>query len=88
MFNKSEIMKRAWEIVRKADVRRYGLRLILRNALRTAWHEAKQRVADEARLHAPKVALTAAQVELERLHNKTRWTPVDYCRAKSLQRAA
>lgn len=50
-YDRAAIMKAAWVIVRGADVARFGLRTILRNALRFAWTQAK-RAAAEARRRA------------------------------------
>lgn len=41
VFDRAAIMRDAWRMVRKADVSRFPLRLLLRNALRTAWTKAK-----------------------------------------------
>ncbi len=86
-FNKSEIMTRAWAIARKADVAKHGLRLILRNALRTAWSEAKYAV--EATKRAARAALPRTPADKIReailvLDCKTRWTQADYARHSDL----
>ena len=75
-FNKSAIMKRAWEIIRKADLARFGLRFILRNALRKAWQEAKD-VIRSAKFRAYLDA-NPIDPELARLEAKDRWTREDY----------
>lgn len=45
-YDRTAIMQAAWAIVRRADVARHGLRLILRNAMRTAWARAKAAVRE------------------------------------------
>ena len=67
-------------------------RLLIANCLRTAWHAVKalaRAVQLAAVITEPR---TPEQRELDRLHNKTRWSPADYLRARELrhemQRAA
>ena len=85
-FDKAAIMKRAWEIVRKADVAKFGLRFILRNALRTAWREAKD-VIRAAKFRAYLDA-NPVNLELARLEAKDRWRAEDYDEARRLRSAA
>ena len=44
-YNRTAIMTHTWEIVRKANVAKFGLRFILARALKAAWSEAKHAVA-------------------------------------------
>ena len=54
MFNKSEIMRRAWAIVKKgSEWQKYRLRR-LRYALQDAWGEAKRTAKAETRTIADK----------------------------------
>lgn len=47
-YDRRAIMHAAWGRVRKANRARFPLRVILRNALRGAWMEAKQEAARAA----------------------------------------
>lgn len=40
-YDRAAIMRAAWEMVRTADLTQFNLRLLLKNALRTAWQAAK-----------------------------------------------
>lgn len=87
MFNKSQIMNRAWELVRKADVAKFGLRRILRNAMRTAWNEAKYAVAAAKRAALAALPRTEADNIRETilvLECKDRWTDADRTRHSAL----
>ncbi|MBL4768032.1 MAG: hypothetical protein JKY94_10010 [Rhodobacteraceae bacterium] len=71
MFNKSEIMTRAWELVGQWGYSKF----MFRRALRMAWHDAK--------MAAHRAALTAADMvreQISMLENKDRWTEADYTR--------
>lgn len=93
-YDRTAILKAAWAIVRGADVARYGLRLILRNALRCAWSDAKRAVA-EARRQAEALARAARpRTEAERiaeeilcLECKDRLSPSDWQTLASLRTA-
>lgn len=66
-FDRSAIMKAAWVIVRNANVARFGLRFVLRNALRQAWNDAKSAVR-AARWAAEREAEAARpQTEADRI---------------------
>ena len=87
MFNKSQIMNRAWELVRKANVAKFGLRRILRNAMRTAWNEAKYAVAAAKRAVLAALPRTEADNIRETilvLECKDRWTDADHSRYGAL----
>lgn len=70
-YDLRQIMIRAWEIIRKANVARFGLAFVRRNALRTAWAEAKALVR-AARAAAAGVVKLADPVEREILDIETR----------------
>lgn len=75
-FNKSAIMTRAWDIVRKGQ---YSARMF-RRALMTAWHEAKQA--------ARRAAMTEADCVREAismLDNKDTWSDADRARMTKLR---
>ena len=82
MYNKSEIMRRAWEIVREADLSRFGLRATLRRALIVAWRDAKEAVAlaDHDKLMANPIRQKIWMIEC-----KNRLTDTDYARIRDLQ---
>ena len=87
MFNRSEIMQSAWVRVRKANVARFGLRIVLRNALRAAWNEAKQalRMARLAAAQAlPKGEAARIRHAIYLLECKDRWGQADYRRHDEL----
>ncbi|MDF0603890.1 hypothetical protein P1J78_24560, partial [Psychromarinibacter sp. C21-152] len=83
-YDRSAIMRRAWEIIRKADVARFGLNVIKRNALRAAWQEAKFAAEDAAA--RPVAELSAAEKELVCIENKNRQTDADQRRMEELRR--
>lgn len=90
IFNRTAIMTHAWEIVRRANVALYGLRTILRRALRAAWSEAKHKLAmaraeQQAQTHSPEVARTRDAIAA--LEGKDRWTQADYARIGVLRAA-
>lgn len=79
MFNKSQIMNRAWELVRKANIAKFGLRRILR----TAWNEAKYAVvaAKRAALAAlPRTEADNIRETILVLECKDRWIDADRTR--------
>jgi hypothetical protein len=86
MFNKSQIMNRAWELVRKANIAKFGLSL--RRAMRTAWNDAKYAVAAAKRAALAALPRTRADDIRETilvLECKDRWTQADrtrYCEYK------
>lgn len=84
MFNKSEIMKAAWVLVRRANVAKFGLRTVLRNALRNVWRKAKA----EAQLAAMRpLSETAAKIWV--IESKdVRLTAADYREIAALRHAA
>lgn len=75
MFNKSAIMTRAWEIVRKGQ---YSARMF-RRALMSAWHEAKQ-----AARRGLQTAADGIREQISMLENKTRWNAADHTRYGAL----
>lgn len=84
MFNRSEIMKAAWVLVRRANVARFGLRTVLRNALRRVWAKAKAEAAEAARR-----PMTEVQARIWMIESKdTRLTGADYAEILSLRAAA
>ena len=76
MFNKSEIMKRAWEIVKERGAK--FNRINMRYAMYRAWGEAKKAVA------MPLTAVEQIRAAISMLQNKTRWTQTDYARNDAL----
>lgn len=73
MFNKSEIMRRAWAIVKKGpDWQKYRLRR-LRYALQDAWTEAKR-----AAKVAPQIAVEKLRAELWAFECKDRLSGNDW----------
>lgn len=84
MFNKSEIMKAAWVLVRRANVARFGLRAVLRNALRTVWAKVKAEASEAARR-----PMTDAQARIWTIESKDiRLTSGDYAEILCLRAAA
>lgn len=84
-YDRAAILKAAWAIVRGADVARYGLRLILRNALRCAWSDAKRAVAEArrqaealARAARPRAQADRIAEEILCLECKDRLSPSDW----------
>lgn len=59
MFNRSEIMREAWKLVRRGNRDRFPLRFLLRNALRTIWGRVKHNALMAAR---PATSATEARV--------------------------
>ena len=76
MFNKSQIMKRAWEIVSKV---RYSL-INMRYAMYQAWAEAKR-----ALLTAKEAAQLAIRSSIAVIENKSRLSASDYQRINTLR---
>lgn len=79
MFNKSQIMNRAWELVHKANIGKFGLR----RAMRTAWNDAKYAVAAAKRAALAALPRTRADDIRETilvLECKDRWTQADHTR--------
>lgn len=78
MFNKSEIMKRAWELFKANYWGQPGFRnAIWARSLRSAWAEAKAKAGQVS-----KAETVSAQIES--LHNKDRWSSADYQRMDAL----
>ncbi len=90
MFSKSVIMQDAWARVRKSNVAKFGLRFILRNALRAAWSEAKHQRA-MARLEAQAAAespeVRRIKTSIAEIEGKNRWSQQDYARRGVLRAA-
>lgn len=87
MFNKSQIINRAWELLRKANIAKFGLRLSLRRAMRTAWNEAKYAVAAAKRAAMAALPRTRADDIRETilvLECKDRWTQANHARYSAL----
>ncbi len=79
MFNKSKIMKRAWEIVKKnTNWRRAGAAFWLRRALWQAWSEAKKAI------RPPMTEVDNIRETISMLDNKDTWTPADYAKSDKL----
>lgn len=82
MFNKSEIMKKAWsrtEAMGDALARAYGgIHKLFAIELRKAWAEARTVVARPAR------AANAIAFEIDMLRNKDRWTAADRAQMDAL----
>lgn len=76
MFNKSAIMTRAWEIVRKGQ---YSARMF-RRALMAAWHEAKQAVSRATMTEADCIREVISMLE-----NKDTWADADYAQMGKLR---
>ena len=87
-FNKREIMLQAWDTVRRANRDVVPLRVLLRNALRSAWAAVKS-AAWAARQAARDAAMSPEvrelRVALVALEAKDRWTQADYARAAALR---
>lgn len=80
MFNKSEILRRAWAIVKAGpNWQKYRLTR-LRYALQDAWAEAKRAVKLAAQTPADK-----ARESLFVLECKDRWTHADFAAAAELR---
>lgn len=89
-YNRTAIMTHAWGIVRRANVAKFGLRIILRRALRAAWGDAKHNRAMmlaeiQAASEGPEVARTRRAIAA--LEGKDRWTQADYARIGVLRAA-
>ncbi|MFT6675922.1 MAG: hypothetical protein ACJAVM_002119 [Sulfitobacter sp.] len=89
-YDLTAIMQDAWARVRKSNVAKFGLRFILRNALRAAWSEAKHqwamaRLEAQAASESPEVRrIKTAITEIE---GKNRWSQQDYARRGVLRAA-
>ena len=81
MFNKAQIMNRAWEIVKSnPNWKKMGVQFWLRRALQTAWDEAKNLI-----LRANETAKDRVRASITLLDNKNHWVRGDYVRADMLQ---
>lgn len=86
MFNRSEIMHRAWAVARaEIAASRVALsvqsrRFIFKHALRRAWTEAK--LAKAAAAVPPAVAAVNARIFA--LEGLNRWTPAEYAQRDAL----
>ena len=79
-FNKSEIMRRAWAIVKKgSDWQKYRLRR-LRYALQDAWSEAKRAVKV-----ASQTATDIVRQALFVLDCQSHWSQADYAKSDLLR---
>lgn len=81
-------MLAAWAAVRRADRSRFPLRVLLRNALRSAWAAAKSAAweAEQATRDALQSPGTRKlRLALAALEAKDRWTQADYARAATLR---
>lgn len=83
-YDRSAIMKAAWVRVRRADRSRFPLRVILRNAMRTAWAEAKlaAMLADGPRLVSTLAAQIAA-IESKDYLTRADWRELEALRLKA-----
>lgn len=87
-YDRRQIMQRAWEIIRAANVARFGLAVIRRNALRTAWAEAKAKV--RALRAAASVAVRLADPvarEILEIETRERLTSAQFARLSELYAA-
>jgi hypothetical protein len=89
-FDCTAIMHHAWALVRKGNRAKFGLRILLRNAMRAAWSEAKHQAAMARRaLHlqaeTPEARRTRAAIDA--LESKDRLTQPDYARLGVLRAA-
>lgn len=81
MFNKSEIMRRAWAIVKKgSEWQKYRLRR-LRYALQDAWGEAKRTAKAETRTIAAQLRADLFAFECKDTMRGSDWTRLDAMRA-------
>ena len=80
MFNKSEIMRRAWAIVKRGDQwQKYRLTR-LRYAMQDAWNEAKRAVKV-----ASQTATDIIRQAIFALECQDRWSQADYKAIEQLQ---
>ena len=80
MFNKSEILRRAWAIVKAGpNWQKYRLTR-LRYALQDAWAEAKRAAKLATQTRAAKIRDSLLVLEC-----KDRWTQADYAAAADLR---
>ncbi len=89
-FDRTAIMHHAWEIVRRANVAKFGLWTILSRALRAAWSEAKHKHAAaliEAKAKTQSPEVTRTREAIAALEGKDRWTQADYARIGVLRAA-
>jgi hypothetical protein len=81
MFNRSEIMRRAWAIVKKgSDWQRYRLRR-LRYALQDAWNEAKRAAKAASNTTAAQLRADLWAFECKDTMRGSDWTRLDAMRA-------
>ena len=80
MFNKSEIMRKAWAIVKKGPNWQAYRLIRLKYALQEAWAEAKR-----AAKAAAQTAADTLREALLMLECKDRWTQADYAAAADLR---
>ena len=81
MFNKSEIMRRAWAIVKKgSEWRKYRLRR-LRYALQDAWGEAKRAARASTNVTAAQLRADLWAFECKDTMRGSDWTRLDAMRA-------
>jgi len=84
------IMTAAWEFVRKANVALYGLRTIMRRALKAAWANAKHERAMKERQEKQEQAspeVIRIQNEIAIVESKTHLEQPDYARIGVLRAA-
>lgn len=86
-YDRRAIMLDAWASVRKADLTRFSLRHVLRNALRRAWSDAKYAAAAAARAAKAQDTTEAGRIRaaIDLLENKDRWTAADHAKADKLR---
>jgi len=82
-YDLSNIMRRAWELIRRVDFTRVSLSVAKANCLRTAWREAKE---EAARAEALSVSsLSPTERALITLENKSRLNEADHRRIAELR---
>lgn len=77
MFNRSEIMRRAWEIYRTV-FRLSQTKAAFRLALQDAWSEAKRAIAAAKRAAEESPRVQRIRDAILSLECKDRWTQADY----------
>lgn len=84
MYDQAQIMRNAWAIVRKANVAKFGFRVIMARALKRAWADAKFELALQARRAAAEPPAARVLEQIADLEQKDRWTAADKARRAQL----
>ncbi|MFU1478198.1 hypothetical protein ACM25N_11035 [Roseovarius sp. C7] len=95
MFDRAEIMKSAWAIVRRFFGNGEPFRALMSRALKFAWEKARERVsvaqAVEHKVRANEALASRSADDLQReitgLENKDHWQQLDHARMSALRAA-